>query len=69
MFIICCSWFSLMEACYHGQLECVKVVVARGASWKTRDHSGQWVWQWVTHWEYHLVAVGGVITAVLTTWL
>lgn len=30
-----------MEACYHGNLECVKVVVERGASWLTRDLSGQ----------------------------
>ena len=30
-----------MEGCYHGQLECVGLLVERGASWHTRDHSGE----------------------------
>ena len=30
-----------MEGCYHGQLECVRLLVGRGASWHTRDHSGE----------------------------
>lgn len=32
--------FSLMEACYYGQLECAKLLVENGGSWLTRDHSG-----------------------------
>ena len=38
---VCVSFSSsLMEACYHGQLECAQLVVGGGASWLTRDHSG-----------------------------
>ena len=34
-------FISLMEASYHGHLECVKLLVLRGASWLTRDHAGE----------------------------
>ena len=34
------SIFSLMEAAYNGHLECVKLLVSRGASWNMCDQSG-----------------------------
>ena len=32
--------FSLMEACYHGNMDCAKALVVGGASWLTTDNSG-----------------------------
>ena len=40
---LCFNLFcSLMEACYHGQLDCAKLLIAGGASWSTRDSAGMY---------------------------
>lgn len=40
--IITCSTVtcSLMEACFHGRVECAKLLVAHGSSCLARDYSG-----------------------------
>ena len=38
------SPLSLMEACYHGNMDCVRLLIAAGASWGTRDSAGSDSW-------------------------
>lgn len=36
----CVSLCSLMEACFHGHVECAELLVKHGSSCLTRDYSG-----------------------------
>ena len=40
LYIHCITCYSLMEACYFGQNECVMLVHSAGASWLSEDKSG-----------------------------